>query len=174
MGVAGVGQDVAEGNAGRGHAGQDGGERADRVQRAGGQGHPAGQLGHRRAVLLAGHGGCGQVVAVEHLASGAGQVAVAVPPVRLGVRAFRAAVPGRAGPAFHVGPVRCQRGRGVLVCGGDAGFEQVIADAGQVIGGGAVGLALAERLDDQAEGVPGLVVGELVRAGAPVLHHAKP
>ncbi len=42
VGVPGVGDDVAERDAGRGHPHQDGEQGADRVQRAGGQGHPAG------------------------------------------------------------------------------------------------------------------------------------
>ena len=48
--------------------------------------------------------------------------------------------------------------------GGDAGFQQVIADAGEAGGGGAVGLVLAQCLRDEAEGVLDLPVGELVRA----------
>jgi len=115
VGVAGVGQDVAEGDAVSGHAGQDRGQGADGVEVAAGEGHPAGELGHGGAVLLAGHGGGGQVVAEEHLAPGAGQVAGAVAPGGLGVGARGGPVPGRAGEGLHVGPVHGQRGAGVLV-----------------------------------------------------------
>ncbi len=106
VGVAGVGQDVAERDAGRGHAGQDLGERADRVRLAEGEGHPAGQFRDSRACFLAGRGRGAEVVAEDHLAFGAGQVGVAVPPVRLGVGAPGGAVRRRPGPGLHVGPVR--------------------------------------------------------------------
>ena len=52
VGVAGVGEDVAERDAGGGHRGQDGDQGAGGVQVAGGQGHPAGQLGDGGAVFL--------------------------------------------------------------------------------------------------------------------------
>jgi hypothetical protein len=60
------------------------------------------------------------------------------------------------------------------VRGWDAGLQQVIADAGEVAGGGAVGLVLAECLHDQAADVLDLTVGELVRAGLPLFRHAGP
>ena len=44
VGVAGVVQDVAERDAGCGHAGQHGDQGAGRVEAAAGQSHPAGQL----------------------------------------------------------------------------------------------------------------------------------
>ena len=57
--------------------------------------------------------------------------------------------------------------------GGDAGFQQVIQDAGQVIGGGAVGMLFAERFHGEVKGVLDLPVGELVRAVAPGLGDAE-
>ena len=174
VGVAGVGGDVAQRDALAGHGGQDGSQCTDRVEVAGGQGHPAGEFGHRRAVFLARHGGGGHVVAEEHLASGPGQVGVTVPPGGFGAGACGAAVPGRPGPGLHVGPVGGQRGGAVFALAGDAGFQQVIADASQVIGRRAAGLVFAERHHYEVTGVLDLPVGELVRAVFPVLHHAEP
>jgi hypothetical protein len=83
-------------------------------------------------------------------------------------------VPGRAGEGLHVGPVRGQRRGGVLALCGDAGLQHVIQDAGKDIGGGPVGLVLAQRLHHQSEGALDLPVGELVRAVLPFLGHAEP
>ena len=78
VGVARVGEDVAERDPGGGHAGQHGGESADRVGMAGGQGDPPGQFRDGRAGFLAGHRGGREVVPEEHLPFGSGQVGVAV------------------------------------------------------------------------------------------------
>jgi hypothetical protein len=174
VGVAGVVDDVAERDPGRGHGQQDGHEGAGGVQVAGAQCHPAGQFGHGRAVLTGGHDGGGQVVAEEHLAFGAGQVAGAVAPGGCGVGALAGAMPGRPGPGFGVGPVGRQSGAGVLVCGGDAGLQQGIAEGLQAGGGRAVGLVFAQGGHYQVEGVLGRPVGELVRAVLPALEHAEP
>ena len=174
VGVAGVGEHVAERDAGRWHAGQDGDQGADGVEFAGGESHPPGELGDGRACFLAHHGAGRVVVAEEHLAFGAGQVAVAVPPGRLGVGALCGAVPRRAGEALHVGPVDGQRGAGVLVLAGDAGLQQVIADPGEDAGGGALGMLAGQRIRHEVKGALDLPVGELVRAVLPVLGHAEP
>jgi hypothetical protein len=114
VGVAGVGQDVAERDAVAGHLGQHRDQGAGRVAAAGAGGHPAGQLGDGRAVLAAHHGGGGGVLAVEHLAVLAGAAAGAVPTGRLGVGAGAGAAGRRAGEGLHVGPVDGQRRAGVL------------------------------------------------------------
>ena len=100
---------------------------------AGARGHPAGQLGHGRAVLLAHHGGGGGVVAEEQLAVLAGAAAGAVPPGGFGVGAVAGAAGRRAGEGFHVGPVHRQRGAGVLELVRDGGFQQVVADRAAAI-----------------------------------------
>ena len=61
-----------------------------------------------------------------------------------------------------------------MCCGGDAGLQQVVAGGLQGCGGGAVGLVLAQRRGDQAEGVLDLPVGELVRPGLPTGGDAEP
>ena len=174
VGVAGVVEHVAERDAGGGHLEQHGDQGARGVEVAGAHCHAPGQLRDGRAVFLGGHGGGRQVVAEEHLAPGTGEVGVAVPPGGFGVGALGAAAPGRAGEGLHVGPVHRQRRGGVLVLGGDAGLQQVIADAGELRGGCAVGLVFGQGLGDQAEGVLGLPVGELVRAVLPFFGHAQP
>ena len=58
--------------------------------------------------------------------------------------------------------------------GRDAGFQQVIQHRGEGGGGGAVRGVFGQRGGDEAEGALGLAVGELVRAGLPVLGHAEP
>src|SRR5260370_16535271 len=80
VGVAGVVEDVAERDAGGGHAEQDGGQGAGRVEAAGSHGHPAGQLGDGRACFLARHGAGGQAVAEEQLAPEAAQIPLLLPP----------------------------------------------------------------------------------------------
>ena len=174
VGVAGVGQDVAERDAVAGHRGQHGDQGAGRVVAAGADGHPPGQLGDGRAVLLAHHGGGGGVVAEEQLAVLAGAAAGAVPPGGLGVGAVAGAAGRRAGEGFHVGPVHRQRRAGVLELLRDGCLEQVIADALQPGGGQPVGDVLGQRAGDQAEGPLGLPVGEPVRAVLPVRDHAEP
>jgi hypothetical protein len=62
----------------------------------------------------------------------------------------------------------------VLVLARDAGFQQVIQHGGKGRGGDTVRGVFGQRLGDEAEGVLGLPVGELVRAGRPVLGHAQP
>ena len=174
VGVPGIGQDVAERDAGRGHRGQHRDQGAGRVGLAGAHGHPAGQLGDGRAVLLAHHGAGGGVVAEEQLAVLAGAAAGAVPPPGFGVGAVPGAVRRRAGEGLHVGPVHRQRAGGLLVLRRDAGLQQVVADPLQRAGGQAIGVVFGQRAGDQAEGALGLPVGELVRASLPVLGHAEP
>ena len=129
VGVAGVGQDVAERDAVSGHRGQHRDQGAGRVVAAGADGHPPGQLGHGRAVLLAHHGGGRGVVAEEQLAVLAGAAAGAVPPGGFGVGAVAGAAGRRPGEGFHVGPVHRQRRAGVLELLRDGCLQQVIADA---------------------------------------------
>ena len=57
---------------------------------------------------------------------------------------------------------------------GWTGLQQVVADRGEGLRGQAVGGVLGQGAGDQAEGPLGLPVGELVRAGLPVLGHAEP
>ena len=129
VGVAGVGDDVAERDAVGGHARQDGDQGAGGVEVAGAEVIRRASSGTAGPFSSRDHDGGRQVVAEEHLALGAGQVGVAVPPGGLGVGAFGAAVPGRPGPGLDVGPVRGQRGaRRCLCCGGDAGLQQLVAD----------------------------------------------
>ena len=144
MGVAGVGEDVAERDPGGGHRGQHGYQRADRVVLAGGDGGAAGELGDGGPVLLGHHDRGGQVVAVEQLVFAAQQVVLAVPPGGLGVGA--GAAPGGRGPGegLQVGPVHGQRGAGVLELLRDGCLEQVVADPLQRTGGQPVRLVLAE------------------------------
>ena len=97
-----------------------------------------------------------------------------MPPGCFGIGAFGAAVPRRPGPGLDVGPAGGQRGAAVLVHGGDAGLQQLVAGRLQVAGGRAAGLVLAERFRDQPAGVLGLPVGELVRPAVPVLGDAGP
>ena len=137
-------------------------------------GHPAGQLGHGRAVLLAHHGGGGEVVAEEQLAVLAGAAAGAVPPGGFGVGAVAGAAGRGPGEGFHVGPVDGQRRAGVLELLRDGCFEQVVADALQPGGGQPVGDVLGQRVCDQAEGPLGLAVSQPVRAVLPVRDHAEP
>ncbi|HEY5987287.1 MAG TPA: hypothetical protein VIV12_13075 [Streptosporangiaceae bacterium] len=174
VGVAGVVGDVAGRDAAAGHARQDGGQHAGRVAGAGADGHPAGQFGGARAVLVADHDGDRQVPAVAQLAVGTGQVDGAVSPVCLWVGACSGAVPRRPGPGLHVCPVRGQRPGRLLVPCGDAGLQQLIADCLEVIGGRAVRAVLAECFRHQAVGVAGLAVGELVRPGLPGHGDAEP
>ena len=58
--------------------------------------------------------------------------------------------------------------------GGDAGFQQAVADGGQSPGGSAVGMVFGQRLRDEVEGVLDLPVGELVRAVLLLVQHAEP
>jgi len=85
--VAGTGEDVAETDPGRGHRGQHGDERADRVVPAGRQRGTAGQFGDGRAVLLAHHDPGGQVIPEEQLVFAAQQVVLAMSPGRFGIGA---------------------------------------------------------------------------------------
>ncbi len=174
VGVAGVVEDVAERDPLAGHRGQHGSEGADRVVPARRQRGAAGELGDGRPVLLGHHDSGREIVAVEQLVFAAQQVVLAVAPGRLGVGALPA--PGRRGPGegVHVRPVDGQRGAGVLELLRDGRLEQVIADALQTAGGQPAGLVPGERVRDQAEGVLGLPVGELVRGVLPVRDHAQP
>ncbi len=174
VGVAGVGEDVAERDPGRGHRGQDGRERADRVVPAGRHGGAPGELGDGGTVLLAHHDRGGEVVAVEQLVLAAQQVVLAVSPPGFGVGAGPA--PGGRGPGegLQVGPVHGQRRAGVPELLRDRCLQQVIADRLQWLRGQPVGLILAEGRGDQAEGPLGLPVGEQVRAVLPVRDHAQP
>ena len=79
VGVAGVGEDVAERDAVSGHAGQHRDQGADGVGVAGRQGDPPGQFRDGGAVLVAGHRGRGQVIPEEHLPFGAGQAELRCP-----------------------------------------------------------------------------------------------
>jgi hypothetical protein len=79
VGVAGVGQDVAERDAVAGHGRQHGGERGDGVVAAGRGGHAAGGLGHGRALLVRHHDGVRQVVAEEQLVLVVAQVVLRCP-----------------------------------------------------------------------------------------------
>jgi hypothetical protein len=128
----------------------------------------------RRAVFLAHHGAGRGVVAEEQLAVLAGAAAGAVPPGGLRVGAVAAAPGRRPGEGFHVGPVHRQRRAGVLEPIRDGGLQQVVADRGEGGRGQAIGDVLGQGIRDQAEGALGLPVGELVRAGFPVLQHAEP
>ena len=174
VGVAGVGQDVAERDAGGGHGRQHGGERGDGVVAAGGQGHAAGQLGDGRALLVRHHDRGRQVVAEEQLVLVVAQVVLAVPPGCLGVGAV--AGPARRGPGegLQVAPVHGQRAAGVLELFRDGCFQQAVAGALQFRRRQPVRLVLAERPGDQAEGVLGLPVGQQVRAVLPVREDAEP
>ena len=67
VGVAGVGEHVAERDAGGGHRRQDGRERADGVVLARRQAGAAGELRDGGAVLFGHHDPGGEVVAVEQL-----------------------------------------------------------------------------------------------------------
>ena len=174
VGVAGVGQDVAEADAVAGHRGEHRDQGAGRVVAAGAYGHPAGQLGHGRAVLLAHHGGGGGVVAEEQLAVLAGAAAGAVAPGGLGVGAVAGAAGRGPGEGFHVGPVDGQRRAGVLEGIRDGCLEQVVAEALQPAGGQPVGDVLGQRVRDEAEGPLGLAVSQPVRAVLPVRDHAEP
>ena len=151
-----------------GHRGQHRDQGAGRVVAAGADGHPPGQLGHRRAVLVAHHGGGRGVVAEEQLAVLAGAAAGAVPPGGLGVGAVAGAAGRRAGEGFHVGPVDGQRRAGVLelIRGWmpPAGRRRCAAADWRAARRGVLG----QRVRDQAEGALGLPVGEQVRAGLPV------
>ncbi len=60
VGVSGVSEHVAEGDAVCDHALQDRDHGTGGVEVAGGEGHPAGQLGHGGAVFLGDHGAGGQ------------------------------------------------------------------------------------------------------------------
>ena len=152
-----------------GHRGEHAGQRGGGVAGRGADGDPAGELGDGRAVLVGHHDRRGQVVAEEHLAFLDLAADVAVSPGRLGVGAGAGGLVGhRPGPGLDVGPVDGQRGAGRLERGGDAGFQQLVADLLQAAGGGAVGLGLGQRCGDEPGGVPGLAVGELVRAVLPV------
>jgi hypothetical protein len=124
VGVAGVGEDVAERDPGLRHGGQHGGERGDGVVAAGGQGHAAGELGDGRALLAGDHDGGRQVVAEEQLVLIVAQVVLAVSPGGLGAGAVTG--PARRGPGegFQVAPVDGQRAAGVPGFLRDAGFEQ--------------------------------------------------
>ena len=173
VGVAGVGQDVAEAGAVAGHRGQHGDQGAGRIVAAGAGGHPPGQLGDGRAVLVAHHGGGGGVVAEEQLAVLAGAAAGAVAPGGFGVGAVAGAAGRRPGEGFGVGPVDGQRGAGVLEPVRDGCLEQVVAEALQLGGGQPVGVVFGQGAGDQAEGPLGLPVGQLVRAVFPVRDHAE-
>ena len=174
VGVAGIGEHVAERDAVPGHLRQHRDQGAGRVQVAGCQGHPAGQLGDGRRVFFPHHRGGGEVVPEEQLAVLAGAAALAVSPGRLGAGAVPAAPRRRAGEGFLVAPVGGQRAGGVLVRVGDAGSGQVAADAGERRAGGAVGGVFFQCPDGEPEGALGLAVGEQVRAVLPAGDHAEP
>ena len=169
VGVAGVSQDVAERDAVLGHRCQHRDQGAGRVVVAGRDGHPAGQLGHRRAVLVAHHGGGRGVVAEEQLAVLSGAAAGAVPPGGFGVGAVAGAAWRGPGEGLHVGPVDGQRRAGVLELTGDGCLQQVVADPREGLRWQAVGDVPGQGICDQAEGALGLPAGEQVRAGLPVL-----
>src|SRR5258708_36707812 len=85
VGVAGVGEDVAERDAAAaGHALQDRDEGAGRVEVAAGQGHPAGELGDGGGGLFGRPGGGVRAVAEEQPAPRAGPGAGGSPPGGLG------------------------------------------------------------------------------------------
>ena len=96
VGVTGVAEDVAEGDPGGGHRGQDGRERADRVIAARRHRGAAGDLRDGRPVLLAHHDRGREIVAVEQLVFAAQQVVLAVTPGRFGVGAVAGSA--RRGP----------------------------------------------------------------------------
>ena len=164
MGVAGVGEDVAERDACRGHRGQHGDQGADRVVPARREGGAAGELGDGAAVLVGHHDGGRQVVAVEQLVLAAQQVVLAVPQDASGSAQSPPLARRGPGEGLQVRPVRGQRRAGTLEFLRDRCLEQVVADALQRAGGQPVWLA-AEGVRDQAEGVLGLPVGQPVRAG---------
>ena len=175
VGVAGVGEHVAERDPGGGHRGQDRATSArtgscrhdDTVARRANSG-TAGpfSLGH--------HDPGGEVVAVEQLVFAAQQVVLAVPPGRFGVGAGPA--PGGRGPGegLQVGPVHGQRPAGVLELVRDGCLQQVIAGALQLTGGQPVRFVLAGGVRDEAEGVLGLPAGQQVRPVLPVRDDAQP
>ena len=162
------------GDAVAGHRGEHRDQGAGRVVAAGAHGHPPGQLGDGRAVLLAHHGGGGGVVAEEQLAVLAGAAAGAVSPGGFGVGAVAGAAGRGPGEGFQVGPVHRQCGAGVLELIRDGCLEQVIADRGEDPRRQAVGDVLGQCAGEQAEGPLGLAVGEPVRAVFPVRDHAEP
>ena len=94
VGVAGVGEHVAETDPGCGHRGQHGHQGADRVVQARRHGGAAGELGDGGAVLVGHRDRGGQVVAVEQLVLAAQQVVLAVSPGCLGVGAGAALAGG--------------------------------------------------------------------------------
>ena len=61
-----------------------------------------------------------------------------------------------------------------LYCGGMLASSRSSQIRGRVAGGQAIGVVFGQGAGDQAEGALGLPVGELVRAGLPVLGHAEP
>jgi len=73
---------------------------------------------------------------------------------------------GWPGPGLDVVPVCRQRAGGARDRGWDGGLEQLVAGGLQICGGGAVGLAHAERPGDQAAGVS-------TWRCFPVLYHAE-
>ena len=174
MGVAGVGQDVAQRDAGGGHGRQHGGERGNGVVTAGGQGHAAGQFRDGRSLLVRHHDRGRQVVAEEQLVLVVAQVVPAVPPGCLGVGAV--AGPARRGPGegLQVAPVHGQRAAGVPELFRDGCFQQAVAGALQFPRRQPVRLVLGERPGEQAEGVLSLPVGQQVRAVLPVREDAEP
>ena len=161
-------------DAGAGHRGQHGD--AGRGPGRGGRsrGHPAGQLGDGRAVLVAHHGGGGGVVAEEQLAVLAAAAAGAVSPGGFGVGAVAGAARRGPGEGFQVGPVHRQRRAGVLeLLRGwmpPAGHRRCAAAGRRAARRGVLG----QGAGDQAEGALGLPVGQPVRAVLPVRDHAEP
>jgi hypothetical protein len=97
---------------------------------AAGDGDPARELGHGRAVLVFGHDRCRQIEAEKHFSFLDFAVDVAVSPAGLGVGAA-AGLAGRdwPRPGLDVGPVHGQRGAAVFVRLGDAGFGQLVAQS---------------------------------------------
>src|ERR1019366_1817084 len=102
-----------------------------------------------------------------------GAVAAAVSPGRFGVSAVPAFGRRGAGEGFEVAPVDSQRAGGVLVPGGDAGFQERVEEGGEVRGRAAVGVVFTQRGDDQVAGALGLPVGQQVRAVLPAGEHAE-
>ena len=84
--------------------------------------HPPGELGHRSAAIIGGHGRELGVVTEEQFTVSAGAVGLSVSPRRLRIETVPAAGGGRAAVGLDVGPVDGERSRRELPLLFDARF----------------------------------------------------
>ena len=174
VGVARVGEQVADRDPALEHPLQHGDERRRRIDLAGADLDAAHQLGDRRTTLLLDGRDHLQVVAVEGLVTLTGRVAAPVPPGGLGIGAASVALRRWTGERLQVGPVDGIRARLGFPAELDARLQQGVEDLRERLAGLPVGLGLGERPRHEREGALHLAVGEQVGTVLPLGDHPEP